>query len=165
MLPRLVVIALAATLATGVATPAFAAPRDDVKDAAAQLRAEKKLDHRFEAARKQWEHGFDKQKSAPMLSAGKKLTAWVEDAVAEIPKRVLRDARDGEDDTVRERYAADLLALKASLAKNGGDGKPKADAATHDLLRELDKAVGKRVAVREAQLTRAKAALKASKGR
>ena len=54
MLPRLVVIALAATLATGVATPAFAAPRDDVKDAAAQLRAEKKLEHRFEAARKQW---------------------------------------------------------------------------------------------------------------
>lgn len=153
-------LALATSL---LATPALAATKADVKDATTHLRDERKLQRHFEAAEKKWIRGYEKDKSPVMLSAGKKLTTWVAEALEEIPRRVLQEVRDGEDDTMRTRYADALVTLRGALANNGGDGRAQADAQTHALLLRIDEDLRNRVGVREARERRIKAEYKASK--
>ncbi len=145
--------------ATFLSTPALAATHADVAQAKHQLHQEVKLQNRFEAAEKKWSRGYEKGKSSTMLSAGKKLHAWIGDAVDEVPRQVLKDVR--EDDSIRAIYAEGLLKLRASLHRNGGDGRPAADAQTRVLLAHLHDDLDVRVGIRKARAERIKQEAKA----
>jgi hypothetical protein len=96
-----------------------------------------------------------------MLSAGKKLQAWIGDAIDEVPRQVLKEVRDGEDNSIRAMYAKGLLNLRASLNRNGGDGRPAADAQTSALLAHLHDDLDVRVGIRKARAERIKQEAKA----
>lgn len=146
---------------TFLASPALAATASDVREAKHNLHEEQRLQARFESAEKKWTRGYEKAKSATMLSAGKKLTAWIHDAIDEVPRQVLKDVRDGEDDSIRAMYAEALLNLRETLHRNGGDGRPAADAQTATLLAHLHDDLDVRVGIRKARLERIKQEAKA----
>lgn len=155
---KLLSLVLAATF---LSTPAFAATHADVAQAEHHLHQELRLQNRFEAAEKKWSRGYEKGKSSTMLSAGKKLQAWIGDAIDEVPRQVLKEVRDGEDNSIRAMYAKGLLNLRASLHRNGGDGRPAADAQTRVLLAHLHDDLDVRVGIRKARAERIKQEAKA----
>lgn len=147
--------------ATFLCTPALAATQADVHEAKHQLHQERRLQTRFESAEAKWARGYEKGKSSTMLAAGRKLSAWIGDALDEVPRQVIRDVRDGEDDSIRAMYAEALLNLRATLHRNGGDGRPAADAQTQVLLAHLHDDLDVRVGIRKARAERIKQEAKA----
>lgn len=157
---RLLSLVLAATF---LSTPALAATQADVRQATHQLHEEQHLQHRFESAEKKWLRGYEKGKSSIMLSAGKKLIVWVGEALDEVPRQVVKDLRDGEDDSIRAMYAEALLNLRRALRRDGGDGRPAADAQTQVLLAHLHDDLDVRVGIRKARVERIKQEAKAQR--
>lgn len=143
--------------------PAVAATKDEVKEAKVDYKEEVKLDKKFDAARKAWVKAREKAKSGPMEKAAAKVEAWIPAALEQVPRRVIADARAGEDDSVRGQYVTALTDLKQVIARTGGDGGERADDRIGDLLKDVGAAIDKRVAVRASRLERLKEELKASK--